>query len=169
MVTQVREIVELGEIKVTRNRSVVYVLPSVGSGVAISLYDQQARVGAVAHIILPEAPPGTPTVEETGKPAKFADLAIPILVDEFTKAGGQIRFAMARMIGGAQLFNFGGGAGNTLNTGTRTATAIRSALTQKGIVVDKTDLGGNKPRQMRFIIATGQLFVKAAGDKDYML
>jgi chemotaxis protein CheD len=122
----------------------------------------------VAHVVLPESPPAG-GAEDTEKPAKFADQAIPVFIEMFTKAGGQLRFANARIVGGAQMFNFGGGGGNSLNIGTRTATAIRAALSQCGIAVEKADVGGNKGKQIRFLVATGQVFVKVVGDRDYML
>jgi hypothetical protein len=48
----------------------------LGSCVAIALYDAVARVGALAHILLPDRG----LARDTGNPARFAETAVPALV-----------------------------------------------------------------------------------------
>jgi chemotaxis protein CheD len=102
-------------------------------------------------------------------PGKYANLAIPKLLDEFNAAGGQKRSSMVRIVGGAQLFNFGGGGGNVLNIGARNATAIRAAMSKQGYAIEKADTGGNKGRALRFVLSTGQLYIRQIGGSEYLL
>src|SRR5262249_17524337 len=95
------------------------------------------KVGGVAHIVLPESSLAPPYADPDESIGRYADLAIPALLHDFTAAGGQVKSAMVRMVGGAQLFNFGGGGGNILNIGARNATAVRTALASEGLVIDK--------------------------------
>lgn len=160
--------VELGEIHVSGDKLVIYNIPNLGTGVALTIYDTINRVGGIAHIVMPESSlSSNPSVNEL--PGKYANLAIPNLVDQFTEAGGQKRGAIVRMIGGAQLFNFGGGGGNIMNIGTRNATAIRASMSKLGFAIEKADTGGNKSKSVSFIVATGQLHVSIIGGKDYLL
>lgn len=165
MALQTTETVNLGEIKVTRDRAIVYTIPNIGSSVALVIYDPQMKVGGIAHIVLPES--SLDDGYQIDSLGKFADLAVPELLKEFTGSGGQTRFASVRMVGGAQMFNFGGGGGNLLNIGSRNATAIRAALSQNNLAIEKADIGGSKGKALRFFIATGQLFVKLVGDQEY--
>ncbi len=167
MPLQTTEQIELGEFKVTNKRTTVYVVQNIGTSIALVIYDMENKVGGLAHIVLPESTLSRGAVEEL--PAKYADLAIPHLLDEYQSAGGQKRNASIRMVGGAQLFNFGGGGGNILNIGTRNATAIRTALSKLGLTVDEADIGGNKTKNLRFVLATGQLVVSQVGGPEYLL
>lgn len=165
MSLQMREQLELGDIKVTKTRTVIMAVPNIGTSIAVVLFDMEAKIGGIAHVVLPDSMLTTAPGEQA--PAKYADLAIPALMDAFTAEGGQKRSTVVKMAGGAQLFNFGGGGGNILNIGARNATAIRTALSRHGLVVEKADIGGNKSRSMRFILATGQVIVQQVGGGEY--
>jgi chemotaxis protein CheD len=165
------EPIELGDIRAGAQPGTVYAVANIGAGVVVTLYDLDRRIGAVACVALPDSKlalesglviPGHP-------PAKYADLAIPRLLEEFIALGGEKRSTMVRMVGGAQLFNFGGGGGNLLNTGVRNATAVRTALSRHGFAVEKADTGGNKGKSLRFILSTGQICVCPHGGTEYVL
>lgn len=165
---QKTEMVELGEIKVSVDKTTVYVTPSIGTGIVVALYDLQNRIGGVAYVILPESKLSA-TPGESMLAAKYADLAIPNLMEAFKEAGGEKRTSIVKMVGGAQLFNFGGGGGNLLNIGARNATAIRAALSKQGLSIEKADTGGNKGKSLRFILATGQIYACQIGGEEYLL
>jgi chemotaxis protein CheD len=167
MSMQRTEQVELGEIKVSDHKATVYIIPNLGTGVAVTIYDIQNKVGGIAHIVLPES--SLDGVYSDQLPGKYANLAIPKLLEQFTAIGGQKRSSIVRMVGGAQLFNFGGGGGNVLNIGARNATAIRAAMSKQGYAIEKADTGGNKGKSIRFILATGQLYVRQIGGNEYLL
>lgn len=167
MTTQTTENIGLGEIKVSKNRSTIFTIPNLGSSMALVLYDPVTRVGGVAHIVLPES-----SLDSNGNsdlPGKFADQAVPELVKQFMELGGQSRLATISLVGGAQMFNFGGGGGNLLNIGTRNATAIRAALSKNNLAIEKADIGGNKGKSLKFVLATGEVIVSILGDREYIL
>jgi len=167
MSLQQNQRVDLGEIHVSKNRLTIYTVPNLGTGVALTIYDTINKVGGVAHIVMPESSLGNNYNEEL--PGKYANLAIPQLLEKYTELGGQKRGSVVRMVGGAQLFNFGGGGGNMLNIGARNATAIRAAMSKLGFVIEKADTGGNKGKAIRFVLASGQLFVSPIGGAEYLL
>ena len=167
MSLQQTQLVDMGEIHVSTNKMVVFTIPNLGTGVALTIYDYLHQVAGIAHIVLPESALSEAYADELS--GKFANLAIPILVEQFNKLGGQKRDSVVRMVGGAQLFNFGGGGGNILNIGARNATAIRAGMSKQGFVIQKADTGGNKGKSVRFMVATGEIFVCPIGGKDYLL
>ena len=167
MSLQQNEPVHLGEIQVSKNLLTIFVVPNLGTGVALTIYDTINKVGGIAHIVLPES--SLDNVHSNALPGKYANLAIPRLLEQFTELGGQKRGSVVRLVGGAQLFNFGGGGGNILNIGARNATAIRAAMSKQGFVIEKADTGGNKGKSIRFILATGQLYVCPIGGNEYLL
>jgi chemotaxis protein CheD len=167
MSLQQNQPVDMGEIHVSANKMTIYTIPSLGTGVAVTLYDTINNIGGIAHVVLPESKLDNDYTLEL--PGKYANLAVPDLIEQFTKLGGQKRGSTVRIIGGAQLFNFGGGGGNILNIGARNATAIRAAMSKQGFVIEKADTGGNKGKSIRFILATGQIHVCPIGGNEYPL
>jgi chemotaxis protein CheD len=168
-----RIMLELGQMSSSARQGTVYSVSSIGTGVVVVVYDPQNLVGGVACVSMPESKLSmqSPLEEQPkDKPAKFADIAIPLLLEEFKALGGDKNNSTVRLVGGAQLFNFGGGGGNLLNIGVRNAMAIRTALTKEGFVVEKADTGGNKPRSIRFELNTGNVYVRFIGaTEDYVL
>src|SRR5262249_58279330 len=55
----------------------------LGSCVAITLYDAAARVGGLAHVLLPSET----LSRDRSNPAKFAVTVVPLLVSEMAKLG----------------------------------------------------------------------------------
>jgi len=166
-----RIMLELGQMSASARQGTVFSISSIGTGVVVVVYDARNLVGGVACVSMPESKLSMQSpLEELpkDKPAKFADLAIPLLLEEFRALGGDKNISTVRLVGGAQLFNFGGGGGNLLNIGVRNAMAIRTALTKEGFVVEKADTGGNKPRSIRFELSTGNVYVRPIGStEDY--
>lgn len=173
MSLQQTEQVDVAEIKVSNKKTTVFTLPNIGSSVAVFVYDAEKKVGGVAHIAMPESSLSSTYNQAPGDasqvPAKYADLAVPKLVEDFLASGGQKNSSKVYLVGGAQLFNFGGGAGNLLNMGARIATAIQTAMSREGLAVEKADTGGNKGRSVRFVLATGQIHVRQIGGDEYVL
>ncbi|MEB3287658.1 MAG: chemotaxis protein CheD [Vampirovibrionales bacterium] len=162
--------VEIGEIVAMAGHGVLTV-PHFSAGVVVVLYDIMGKLGAVAHIALPDSTVGPPgeAAKNEDQPGKFADLAIPTLLELYRHEGGQLANTLVRMVGGAQLFNFGGGSGNLLNVGARNASAVKTALSRHGIAIDKEEVGGNKARSLKLDLSTGQLFVGVVGGETLTL
>jgi chemotaxis protein CheD len=167
MPVQTLQNIEPGCMEVTANRAVILTVSNLASGVAVIAFDAQKRLAGVANIILPDS-----SVKATGTTAeefsnKYADVAIPNLIQKFTELGGQQTQSIITIVGGAQMFNFGGGAGNLLNVGSRNVATIKTALYRLGYDVNKADVGGNKGKNIRLVVATGQLYVKCIGGQEY--
>lgn len=130
------------------------VLSSVGLGscVAIMLHDAEAKVGAMAHVLLPHE---SLSLDRT-KPAKFASTATPFLVDEMRRYGAGSRI-VARIVGGASMF--GPLLGSGVNMGERNIAAVRDGLERAGIPLLAEDVGGDYGRSVFFDVATGAVRV----------
>ena len=125
----------------------------LGSCVGICIYDRQKKMGGLAHILLPEAP-GSET------PEKYANTAIPVLIDLLFKQGCKREFMSAKIAGGAAMFKFS--QGNTLGQiGERNIEAVKKALAAKNIPLLQEDVGGSSGRVIDFFLDDGHLKVKA--------
>ncbi len=115
----------------------------LGSCVGICIYDRSAGIGGLAHIMLPDSR----QFQNVTKEEKFADLAIPKMVDELIAAGLTIRNLVAKIAGGASMFHFQDKRLN-MDIGSRNISAVRAALKELGIPILAEDTGGNIGRTM---------------------
>src|SRR5688572_15593339 len=72
----------------------------LGSCVAIIMYDQSARLGGLAHVLLPSQ--GMSRVR--GEPGRFAQTAVPALIERLIARGARAPMIAARLVGGASMF-----------------------------------------------------------------
>jgi len=134
----------------------------LGSCIGLVIYDELAKVAAMAHIMLPESRGG----KEPEKPGKFADLAIPFLLGELFKKHAQKERLKAKFAGGAQMFanvkSTSSGA-DFLAVGVRNAAETLAHLNKLGVKIIASDTGGNKGRTIEFNTETWMLSVKVLG------
>ena len=123
----------------------------LGSCVAIALHDALARVGGLAHVLLPQ-------VIGQGEPnrAKFASTAVPLLIEDMRALGASGPF-VAKLAGGASLFGPLMAIGGTV--GARNIEAARAALKDARVPVIGEDVGGVAGRTVILDVATGTLLV----------
>ena len=131
----------------------------LGSCIGLVIYDEASKVAAMAHIMLPESRGGK--VED--KPGKFADTAVPTLIEMVTKAGGKKERLKAKMAGGSQMFNVPGSKSGFLAVGSRNAEETEKHLKQNGIKLVASDTGGNRGRSVEFSTDDWILVVKTLG------
>lgn len=148
-------VIGVADCHVSGDVSDVLVTYSLGSCVAVSIYDPVARVGGLLHFMLPEAPADA---AQAGKsPYMFADSGIPMMFREAYDKGAQKRRLRVRVAGGAQIMDERG----VFNIGRRNCLAMRKIFWKAGVVVHAEETGGNLARTMRFEIASGRIFLRS--------
>jgi len=130
----------------------------LGSCVGIALYDKAIGFGGLAHIMLPDST----QFNKITNMIKFADLAIPILVEDMIKKGARLRNMSAKIAGGASMFNFSDKS-IVMDIGNRNGIAVKNALKILSIPIIGEDLGGNKGRTLIFDIGSGILSIRTVG------
>jgi chemotaxis protein CheD len=118
----------------------------LGSCIGLMLYDPQKKTGAMVHIMLPDSG------GRKDRPGKYADTAIPLLLEELDKSGSSKRSLVAKMAGGACMFEY---FGTNLNIGERNTEKIRTVLKEQGIKLSAEDVGGKVGRTVTFLPANG--------------
>jgi len=133
----------------------------LGSCIGLVIYDQTSRVAGMVHIMLPDSR----DAKNLPKPGKFADTAVPLLLEELAKLGaGNKAQLRAKMAGGAQMFAMPGKADNAIfAVGNRNVEATTKLLAATGIKVVASDTGGSKGRTVEFSTETLKLIVKTLG------
>lgn len=136
----------------------------LGSCVAVALYDAAARIGGLAHVMLPD-----PSSARNPVPiGRFGSTAVPALLEAMEAEGAQRARVTARLIGGAAMFA-NVLAGNARTLGTRNVDAVRAALDRLGLAVAGEDVGGGHGRTVYFDVASGGIRVSSIQHGDVQL
>ena len=152
-------VVGLGEMKVTRESSAVLTCLGLGSCVAVCAYDPGAKVGGMAHVVLPSS-----EGRDVKRSAKYADMAIPMLLDEMRNQGALKSRLVIKLTGGAELSK-AAGMDNAFKIGERNEAAVKEALAKEGVKVVAAELGGSKGRTARLLVGSGSVVVASAGSE----
>jgi chemotaxis protein CheD len=150
--------VRMGELATSADPGDVLVSIGLGSCIGLAMLDRKAAVAGLAHVVLPAAP--SPDV---ATPGKFADLAVPALLEGVCALGAARHRIEAAIVGGAQMFSFGKGA---LDIGARNEAATRAALEAAGVRLRAAATGGGTGRTVRVHVGEGLVTVKEAGGRD---
>jgi chemotaxis protein CheD len=144
----------MGEIAVARESGFLRTL--LGSCVGVALYDRRLKVGALAHIVLPAAP------QLVEKPGKYADTAVPAMIERMQELAGTTVRLHARIAGGANMF----AAQMTENTiGQQNVLALERVLEMLKIPVLGRHCGGELGRRMTLDTETGVVTIDIVGSE----
>ncbi|SNQ58877.1 chemotaxis protein CheD [Candidatus Methanoperedens nitratireducens] len=146
-------IVGIADLVIVHNPAVLVTI-GLGSCVGISLRDPVARVGALAHIVLP-------SIEEAknkSNPLKFADSGIEMAIRKMLEKGCLRGRIESKIAGGASMFSFA----DNLNIGEKNVQAVVRKLGEMKIPILASDTGGNYGRTIEYDVGTGLLVVKSA-------
>ena len=129
----------------------------LGSCVGICIYDPESKIGGMSHIMLPTS----------SKPAnnlkKYADTAIPFMIDEMIKLGSDKARMVVKLAGGATMFKH---TENSMvgDIGQNNIVMAREVLSKFNIPILSEDVGGDHGRTIDFYLETGELKIKKIGE-----
>lgn len=150
-------VVNVSDAAVSDNADDVLSTYSLGSCIGVCAYDPVAGVAGLLHFQLPSAAMDQQRAQQN--PLMFADTGMAELLRRMAANGADRRRLRVKLAGGAQMLN----DNNLFNIGRRNQAAIRKVLWQHGILIDKEDLGGNRPRTLYMKVCDGSVTVKSDG------
>lgn len=153
--------VKMGELHVSSSAEDVFVAFGLGSCIGLALLDQRVGAAGLAHIVLPAT-----LDSQGGQPGKFADTAVPALIDALVRLGARRTGLEAVIAGGARMFDFGSQPSATFDVGARNVEAAKTALAAAGIPIRASAVLGKTGRTMRLIMAQGAVTVKETGGQE---
>ena len=153
--------VKVADLAVSKGDDVIATI-GLGSCVAIMLYDRAAKIGGLAHILLPSEG----LSRDRSNVAKFPASAVPVMVAEMKRLGSKGPLT-AKIVGGASMFAALLPSGG-INMGERNIEATRSVLERNALPIVGEDVGGEYRRSVYFDLATGKVLVKSlkAGNRE---
>jgi len=143
--------INMGEMAVGRN-GIHIKTGGIGSCIVVVLYDNVAKVGGMAHAMLPKrkkkpanaAVNGWNLVNTDETAAKYADESVDVLIREIGKIGGRKERLKAKLVGGAKMFKVL--SGDDYGIGYQNIEAAKKRLQEVGIPVESEETGGTVGR-----------------------
>ena len=149
--------VGMADLNICKSPDVITTL-GLGSCIGLTLYDPVTKIGGMVHYMLPDST----QVRNNENIAKFADTGIDELLKKVVAAGASRQRLVAKIAGGAKMFETAGVSGIG-NIGARNAEAAKQILKQKGIRLIAEDTGLNYGRTVELHCETGDFYIKAVG------
>ena len=149
--------VGIGEMIVSADPNDILVAPSLGSCLAVAVYDGHARIGGLIHCLLPLS--RSDEQRARLKPSTFVDTGVPKLLADVLQRGGK-KERLSIYAGGAAQIN---DANNYFEIGKKNYTIFRKIMWKNDLLIAKEHVGGDCSRTMSLHIATGKVLVKTNG------
>lgn len=130
----------------------------LGSCIGLTLYDPVTKIGGMVHYMLPDST----QLKNNTNIAKFGDTGIKELYNRMIKQGAAPRRMVAKIAGGAKMFEVSG-LSNVGHVGERNAQQAKKMLKELNVPLVAEDTGLNYGRTVTLDCETGEFFIKAVG------
>lgn len=150
--------VNFSELKISTSTAETLVAFSIGSGIAVSMYDAVTKVGGLLNFVLPDSTEiGSKRVNHF--PYMFADTGIPAFLEALNDINAKTETLKVVIAGGAQILD----QTADFNIGLKNYRAITSILARQNIIIQYEDIGGSSKRALSLDIGSGCNMIQIAG------
>ncbi len=154
-------VVGVSDMQVSNDPKAAIITYSLGSCIGLTIYDNVARVGGIAHYMLPDSTIDTAKAKDN--PYMFANTCIPLLFKSAYKLGAKKQRLRVLMVGGSKIMDQNG----FFNIGNRNYMAARKMLWKNNVVVDYENVGGSVNRTIKLFVKSGQVKLKVSGGSEF--
>jgi len=127
---------------------------SLGSCIAVIIFDPRAYVGGMLHYMLPES--SLDPEKARLNPCMFADTGISHLFKTSYLMGAKKEHMVVKTVGGAQILDPKG----VFNIGKRNYLAMRKIFWKNNVEIAAEHVGGEINRTVRLEMSSGRVIVK---------
>lgn len=137
----------------------------LGSCVGVVIYDELKKIAGLSHVLLPDS---SLTKQTNYNEYKYADTAIPILIDKLVIKGARRYALKAKIAGGAQMFKLSTES-DMMRIGSRNIEAVKLALKKQNVPIIASDVGGNVGRTIEFDPRTCMLKIRKVNQEEFYI
>lgn len=151
-----KHLVGVADMKISSSQEDEIVTYALGSCLGITIYDPVARIGAMAHVMLPSS--SIDPVKAESNPCMFVDSGVKKLFLETYKAGAERNRLIVNAAGGTCANGLD--QDDYFQIGKRNVIMLRNLLWKNGIILKNCDFGGNLARTMSLYIDSGEVLIR---------
>lgn len=152
--------VRIGELIATKDPGEVLVSVGLGSCIGLAMIDRPRGIVGLAHVMLPESLNGAGPLR-----GRYANHAVPILLEEVLALGARPSGIEIGMAGGAQMF----AKTSSIEVGRRNVEAVRTALASARLSVKAAATGGDRGRTVRVHAQGGVMTAREVAGEEVVL
>lgn len=141
----------IGEMVLSSSSDSRLIAYGLGSCIALAAWDPRAKVGGLAHFMLPNGP------ANNASPVKFIDTGLDTFLKAMEANGAVLSRSTFKAAGAASMLTVGGG----LAIGKRNGESMETALAERGLKLAAAALGGNAGRTVQLEVADGRFLIKS--------
>jgi chemotaxis protein CheD len=152
-------VVNIADMKVSDQPEDVLITYSLGSCIAVVLYEPISKIGGMIHLMLPDS-----SIERDKNrlaPFKFVDTGVPLLFKAMFALGAKRSLIQTKVIGGSNVMD----KSKFFNIGERNYTAVRKILWRNNIMIQSEDIGGSRSRTVKLNMQTGSVVVSNSSEE----
>ena len=151
-------VVGISELLVSDVQSDVLITYSLGSCLGVSVFDPVARVGALAHFLLPMSKLDPAKAKDT--PTMFVDTGTITMLEQLYALGARRERLEIKAAGGASPID----VNDRFGIGKRNLMVLRKVLWKNDLLLGPHDCGGTLPRTLTLNLSTGETVVTIQGE-----
>ena len=151
----------VGDYGATSNPDEVLKTMALGSCVGLIVLEPKSRTVGMAHIALSDSQINPAMAAK--QPGRFADTAIPALLNLILSKSKTKNGYLIKLVGGAQVAHMK----DTFNIGKRNILAIKKILWQMKLAPIAEDLGGQISRTVTVEVSSGKVILHSPGRPDW--
>ena len=151
--------VNSSEMKISDDPSETLVAFSVGSGIALSIYDTGSMTGGILNLLLPDSSYVSGSCFAK-TPFMFADTGIPAFLATLYDQGADVKQMKIVVAGAAQII----GQPGFFNIGEQNYTAVKKIMSENNLQIQNEHIGGTSTRTLSLNIGDGFITIKTPGE-----
>jgi len=152
--SQMRRVIGVADMVVSDSPEDLLITYSLGSCIAVIIFDPLASVGGMLHYMLPESSLDPEKAKKN--PSMFADTGITRLFKNSYQMGAKKENIVVKSVGGAQMLDPNG----IFNIGKRNYLAMRKIFWKNNVAIVAEHVGGEVNRTVRLEMESGRVIVK---------
>jgi chemotaxis protein CheD len=152
-------VVGVGDMLVSNDTQALLVTYSLGSCVAVAIYDPFAKVGGLLHAMLPDS--SINREHAISRPYMFVDTGLPAMFHAVYALGGMKPRLTIKLAGGAELLD----ERKIFNVGRLNVAKVLTLLERNQALLQAQDTGGHESRTVRLDLSNGVFSVDISGEK----
>jgi chemotaxis protein CheD len=155
-----KKIIGVGDMGLSDSPEEHLITYSLGSCIAVIIFDPLARVGGMLHYMLPES--SLDPEKARKNPCIFADTGITHLFKSSYQLGAKKERMVVKTVGGAQILDPNG----FFDIGKRNYLAMRKIFWKNNVAIAAEHVGGETNRTVWLEIDTGRVTLRVGSDAE---
>ncbi len=137
----------------------------LGSCIAVTLLCPRLKSAAICHAVLPYPARRKGSAKRTNESFRYVSTVVPLMVNYYLEQGAGVHELQAKLFGGASIHPKSKEMPEDMQVGSRNVEEATSLLSDFGLRIEKSHVGGISGRKIIFNTESGEVLLKVLTPK----